>query len=59
MASFRKKNGLWQFQASQNFQKIHTDIFTENWINYGAYFEGTWVEDDLNVCTKVVNMFGN
>ena len=48
-----------QAQASQNFQKIYTDIFTENWINNGAYFEGTWVEGDLSVCTEVVNMFGN
>lgn len=48
-----------QIQASQNFQRIYTDIFTENWTNNGAYFEGTWVEGDWNVCTEVINMFGN
>ena len=48
-----------QVQASQKFQKIYTDFFTENWINNGAYFEGTWIEGDLSICTEVVNMFGN
>ncbi|MDB4234547.1 hypothetical protein N9852_04990 [Alphaproteobacteria bacterium] len=45
--------------ASQNFQKIYTDIFTENWISNGAYFEGTWVENDLTVCSEVLNIFSN
>ena len=45
--------------ASQNFQKIYTDIFSENWISNGAYFEGTWVEGDLSVCGEVIKMISN
>ena len=48
-----------QVQASQNFQKIYTDFFRENWLHTGAYFYGTWLEVDLSICTAVVNMFGN
>ena len=50
---------LEQVKASQNFQKIYTDLFSENWINNGAYFEGTWIEGDLDLCNEVMRMFND
>ena len=50
---------LEQVKASQNFQKIYTDLFSENWINNGAYFEGTWIEGDLDICNEMMRMFND
>jgi len=36
--------------ASEKFQKFYTDLFTENWYENGSYFEGTWIEEDLEMC---------
>ena len=39
--------------ASEKFQKMYTDMFTENWYKNGAYYEGTWIEDDVLYCGEL------
>lgn len=42
-------------EGSLKFQTLYTDLFSKNWIENGAYFEGTWIEGDLLVCNDINN----
>ena len=37
------------------FTNIYSDLFEKNWYENGAYFQGTFIEDDISYCNTFVN----
>ena len=37
------------------FGNIYSDLFEENWYENGAYFQGTFIEEDLMYCNSFMN----
>ena len=38
----------------QKFKDEYVAMFTENWYENGAYFQGTWIEGDVQICGPIV-----
>ena len=38
--------------SALKFNEIYSDLFEKNWIEKGAYFEGTFIENDVAYCNS-------
>jgi hypothetical protein len=39
-------------QETKKFYDLYFKLFENNWYENGAYFEGTWIEDDVVLCNQ-------
>ena len=39
----------------QKFKDEYVAMFTKNWYENGAYFQGTWIEGDFQICGPIVS----
>ena len=38
----------------QTIKDIYVEMFNKNWFENGAYFQGTWIEGDVQICGPIV-----
>ena len=47
-SAIKQKNNI------QKFKDEYVAMFTDNWFENGAYFQGTWIEGDVQICGPIV-----
>jgi hypothetical protein len=43
----------------QELKDIYVELFNKNWFEQGAYFQGTWIEGDVQLCGPIVESLPN
>ena len=43
----------------QELKDIYVELFNKNWFEKGAYFQGTWIEGDVQLCGPIVESLPN